>query len=274
MSAADPNVADPASASPVLLFDQPFENHNGGDLHFGSDGMLYIASGDGGGPWQNGQNQGNLLGKILRVNVDADDFPGDPDRNYGIPPDNPLVGVGGAAEEIWIMGLRNPWRFGFDRQTDDLFIGDVGEGAWEEVNFVPASSMGEENFGWPCYEGLDEFDTAGCGSMADYDFPILLLPHDQAPDNNCSVIGGFRYRGSAFPSLGAWYFYTDWCTGTLWAAEFDGAQWQSFDVAQLSGFSHTGFGEDDDGELYLVGSGNLLQITGSSELIFADGLEN
>ena len=273
VSAGDPNVANPASAFQVLGFGQPFGNHNGGDMHFGPDGYLYIASGDGGDN-TTGQDMTNPLGGLLRIDVDTDDFPAEPDRNYGIPADNPLVGVAGAAEELWSMGLRNPWRFSFDRLTGDIFIGDVGDGAWEEVDFEPAGTpFVDRNYGWPCYEGDAIFD--GCGMAEDFTFPILTLPHEDPPDNNCSVIGGFRYRGSDYSLLQGWYFYKDWCTGTLWAAEPDGlGGWSSFKVEELGGFGFTGFAEGEDGELYLAGGFELLQIVDPTQGIFTDGFES
>ena len=270
--AGNPNVADPASALIILTFDQPFENHNGGDLHFGPDDLLYISSGDG-GDFATSQDDANLLGKILRIDVDGDDFPSDPERNYAIPPDNPLVGVSGAREEIWNLGLRNPWRFSFDRLTGDLFIADVGEDEWEEINFEAAGApFADRNYGWSCYEGDDVF--LGCGAPEDFTFPIINLPHDPPPDNNCSVIGGFRYRGTVFPSFEGWYFYTDWCTGILWVANESGGVWTSHQVLNLGGFSFTGFAEGDDGELYLAGSFELLRLVDPNNGIFSDGFES
>ena len=166
VSATDPNVADPNSAQTVLTQDQPFSNHNGGQLAFGPDGYLYIALGDGGSggdPQDNGQNLNTWLGKLLRVDVNGDDFPGDPNRNYAVPPDNPFVGIAGL-DEIWAYGLRNPWRCTFDRVTGDLFIADVGQNAWEEINFQPASSGGGENYGWDVLEGAHCFEDIPQGS--------------------------------------------------------------------------------------------------------------
>ncbi len=275
VSAGDPNVADPASAQLVLTFAQTFENHNGGDMHFGPDGFLYISSGDGGGPASNAQDPTNLLGKILRIDVDGSPDAGEETCgltvNYGIPDDNPLVGGAGDCDEIWSMGLRNPWRFSFDRETGDMWIGDVGEGEWEEVDFEPAgirrAGGAPINYGWPCYEGNAVFD--GCGMPEDFVFPIHVLPHPP----NCSVIGGFRYRGQAFPQLVGFYFFSDWCSGRLWAAEPDGVGgWISHDLIDIGAFTFTGFGESDDGELFIAGTGGVVQVVDPSTL-FADGFE-
>src|SRR6266542_1933964 len=166
VSENDPNVADPDSAQTVLTQVQPFSNHNGGQLAFGPDGSLYIAFGDGGSagdPQENGQNLETWLGKILRVDINGDDFPGDPDRNYAVPPDNPFVGVPGL-DEIWAYGVRNPWRCTFDRVTGDFFIADVGQGNWEEIDFQPANSTGGENYGWDVLEGMHCFEDIPQGS--------------------------------------------------------------------------------------------------------------
>lgn len=275
----DPDIADSGSALQILTFTQPAPNHNAGDMHFGDDGYLYISSGDGGGDWCNSQDDSNLLGKILRIDIDGDDFPGDADRNYAIPPDNPLVGTPGAAAEIWIMGLRNPWRFSFDRANGDLFIGDVGEGTWEEFSYVPAGSQSGANMGWPWFEGVADFTTctdppgspfADCDD-GPFTCPILDLHRD---DGACSGIGGFRYRGSQFPSLVGTYFFADWCQGRLHAGLEDDGTWMQFDLGFVGGFGPTGFGEDEDGELYYVNNFELLQITGTGPAIFTDGFES
>ena len=273
-----PDIALPGSETRVLGFDQPASNHNAGDLHFGPDGYLYVASGDGGGDRCTAQSGNNLLGKILRVDVDTDDFPMDASANYGIPPDNPFVGVAGTRDEIWIMGLRNPWRFSFDRLNGDLFIGDVGEGTWEEFDHLPAG-VGGINLGWPWFEGESAFaacmDPAG-GPFTNCDTPpftcpILLIDH--ATDGGCSAIGGYRYRGSDFPGLQGVYFYTDWCEGEIHAAVEQGSSWISHDVS-TQGFGVTSFGESETGELFFVNGSSLYQITGEGFTIFADGFES
>ncbi|MCF6300875.1 MAG: PQQ-dependent sugar dehydrogenase [Proteobacteria bacterium] len=233
-----------------------------------------MATGDGGTPAGNAQDINNLLGKILRIDVDGDDFPADPNANYAIPSDNPFAGATAGADEIWLMGLRNPWRFSFDRLNGDIFIGDVGEGAWEEVNHLSSGGIGGENFGWPCYEGVDEFNTTGCGAINEYVFPITALTHGAPPNNNLSVIGGYRYRGSQFSSLSGWYFYTDWATGFLWAAEPGaGTTWNAYNVASMGTFSVTGFGEGENGELYVIRNWIISQIIDPTDLIFLNGFE-
>jgi glucose/arabinose dehydrogenase len=268
VSAGDPNVADPDSHHPILSqVHQPFSNHNGGQLAFGPDGYLYAGLGDGGSggdPQENAQNLQIWLGKILRVDVNRDDFPGDPARNYGVPPDNPFVGNPDAFDEIWAFGTRNPWRFTFDRETGDLFIADVGQGSWEEINFQPATSAGGENYGWDVLEGRHCFEDIPQGSCNTFlnggsTLPILEYSHSFG----CSVTGGYRYRGQAYPQLDGIYFYSDFCSGTIWGAIQDKqGRWISQDLLD-SGLSVTTFGEDEAGELYLVDylRGVLYQIT-------------
>jgi glucose/arabinose dehydrogenase len=256
VSAADPNVADPDSAQIVLTQTQPIGDHNGGTLAFGPDGYLYISIGDGGccgDPFENGQNLETWLGKILRVDINGDDFPGDPDRNYAVPPDNPFVNDPDALDEIWAYGLRNPWRCSFDRTTGDFFIADVGQDTWEEVNFQPVSSTGGENYGWNVLEGMHCFDDNPPGSCDDFlnggsTLPILEYNHDLG----CSVTGGYRYRGQSYPDLQGIYFYADFCTGRIWGAtqQVNGT-WESHELLD-TGFNITTFGEDEAGELYVV----------------------
>jgi len=276
VDSVDPNQFDPASETVLLRYPQPYANHNGGTITFGPDGLLYIGLGDGGSggdPGNRAQNPSLLLGKILRIDPQGDDFPGDPDRNYSIPPGNPFVGVPGE-DEIWALGLRNPWRFSFDRSNGDLFIGDVGQNAWEEIDLQPAASAGGENYGWRCYEGNHPFNTSGCGAPEDYVSPILEYPHSQG----CSVTGGHRYRGAAFPNLRGTYLYSDYCTGTVWGATTDGSTWSSMPL--LSSFLNVStFGEDEAGEIYLadrISSGAVYRIIDSSptNVVFSDGFES
>jgi glucose/arabinose dehydrogenase len=269
VSAADPNVADPDSHFPILSQAHPGQtNHNGGQLAFGPDGYLYAGLGDGGGggdPDENGQNLQTWLGKILRVDVNGDDFPGDPDRNYAVPPDNPFVGNPDALDEIWAYGVRNPWRFSFDRVTGDLFIADVGQNLWEEIDFQLAASPGGENYGWDVLEGMHCFEDVPPGSCNDFltggsTLPVLEYNHTLG----CSITGGYRYGGQLYPQLDGVYFYSDLCSGTIWGAIQDGARWVSQDLLN-SGLTVTTFGEDEAGELYLVdyGGGVLYQIIGA-----------
>jgi len=273
VSAGDANVADPNSAQTVLVIAHPSGVHNGGDIHFSPiDGYLYISVGDGAFDSFSSQDTNGLLGKILRIDVDGDDFPGDTNRNYAIPADNPFVGSG--AGEIWLTGFRNPFRFSFDRSNGDIFIGDVGEDTWEEFNYLPVSAGGGANFGWPCFEGDDQMLTTGCGQAAQYTFPVVALQHDIPNTNYCSAIGGYRYRGSAYPNLSGWYLFTDWCDGRFFAAREANGEWQSFDMGVLvGGFAVTGFGENDDGELFVVDSSSVMRIVGAEDLIFASDFE-
>jgi glucose/arabinose dehydrogenase len=258
----DPNVADPNSASILLNINQPFSNHNGGQIQFGPDGLLYIGMGDGGSggdPQNNGQDLATLLGKILAIDVDG----GAP---YAIPPNNPFVDTPGALPEIWAYGLRNPWRFSFDRQTGDLFIADVGQRLWEEVNFQPSDSTGGENYGWRLMEGNHCFNpSAGCndGSLT---LPIIEYSHNLG---NCSVTGGYRYRGAQNPGLAGIYFFADFCTGIIWGATEDGpGNWTTFEILDTP-LSISTFGEDESGEIYvadLAGPGAFYRIRSISPL--------
>ncbi len=264
-SATDPNVADPASGVTLLTIDQPDSNHNGGQLAFGPDGYLYVGVGDGGGSCDshgcNAQRPDTLLGKLLRLDVDQ--HVATPPY-YGIPPTNPFAGAGDPPDEVWAGGLRNPWRFAFDRLTDALFIGDVGQNTREEIDYQPAGSTGGENYGWPALEGhlCGSCPTGGCpplpacGSAA-FTAPILDYTHQ---GGNCSVTGGYVYRGTRVPYLYGRYVYGDLCSGRLWWAAQQGGGW-SATVAGVTAPGLTSFGEGADGELYLVrGNGTLAAI--------------
>jgi hypothetical protein len=278
VSGGDSDLADASSGVTVLTVIQPASNHNGGHLAFGIDGMLYVALGDGGGagdPFGNGQDPGSWLGSILRIEVDGDDFPEDDERTYGVPADNPFVGVPGAAEEIWVWGLRNPWRFSFDRLNGDLFIGDVGQGSSEEIDYQPASSSGGENWGWPCYEGSLSYDLRACGPASDYAFPILEYSHGEG----CSVTAGIRYWGSAICSLRGTYLYGDYCSGTIWGAQRSGIGWTQ-QIVLSTALNISTFGEDEDGELYVahhagtVGAVYRIVDSAALDVVFCDGFES
>ena len=244
---ADPNVADPASGQFLLNVAQPFTNHNGGQLAFGPDGYLYIGLGDGGSggdPDNRAQNLGTLLGKMLRIDVDGG-FP------YAIPATNPFRTTPGALPEIWAYGLRNPWRFSFDRQTGDLFIADVGQSAREEVDFQPSTSTGGENYGWRLMEGTACFNPSTACNNGTLTLPILEYGHSLG----CSIIGGYRYRGSRFPQLTGRYFYGDFCSGRIWTGTQSGQTWSSSQLIETA-LSITSFGEDEGGELYVVHYGS------------------
>jgi hypothetical protein len=247
-ASADRNRADPASAQLVIGIAQPFSNHNGGQLQFGPDGKLYIGMGDGGSggdPQGHGQDASTLLGDILRLDVDA----GQP---YAIPADNPFVGEAGRRGEIWITGVRNPWRFSFDREAGLLYVADVGQGEWEEVHVVPAG-QGGQNFGWNVMEGKHCFrPSSGCDQRG-LTLPVLEYSH---ADGGCSVTGGYVYRGRSIPALRGHYFYSDYCAGWVRSFRYAGGQpvdprsWEVGDVGNV-----LTFGEDAAGELYL-GSSN------------------
>ena len=254
-SADNPNQADISSAKQILKVFQPSSNHNGGGLIFGPDGYLYIGLGDGGAagdPGNYGQDNEDLLGAILRIDVDG----GDP---YTIPSDNPFVNKAGA-DEVWVYGLRNPWRFSFDRLTGDLFIGDVGQGLWEEINFVSAESGGGQNFGWRCYEAFAQYNYDGCLDSSAYTFPIYDYYHSDGQ----SVTGGYVYRGVEFPELTGFYFFADFAMGQFWSAQYMGDQkkWIVRNLLQYKGNSFSTFGEDRQGELYLATfGGEVYRIT-------------
>jgi glucose/arabinose dehydrogenase len=257
-SADDGLTADTGSAKQILKIDQPYANHNGGQLAFGPDGMLYIGMGDGGSqgdPHGNGQNTNALLGKILRIDVHH----GDP---YAIPPDNPFANGEDGKPEVWDFGFRNPWRFSFDRQTHDLYIGDVGQAKWEEIDFIAAGTKGGLNFGWNIMEGAHCYSPATNCDQSGLVLPVSEFDHG----SGCSVIGGYVYRGSQFPQINGVYFYTDYCSGIVWALTRDASgAWTTTRVidspSNYAGYSS--FGEDLSGELYVtdLANGALYHLT-------------
>jgi hypothetical protein len=259
---ADPDLADPDSGLPILTIEQPAANHNGGQLQFGPDGYLYVGMGDGGGagdPEENAEDVDTLLGKLLRIDVDSA-------TPYAVPPDNPLVGAPGL-DEIWAYGLRNPWRFSFDRLNGDLFIADVGQWTYEEVNLQPAGDTQLHNYGWDIMEGAHCFEPAsGCNTSGKV-LPILEYDHGLG----CSITGGYRYRGGD-PTLYGKYIYGDFCSGRIWSANENSGSWAS--TLELdTGVMISSFGEDDAGELYVAdyGGGRLYGITGGAPAQDTDG---
>jgi len=250
----DPNRADAGSETVLLNIRQPYGNHNGGQLQFGPDGYLYVGMGDGGSggdPENHGQNPGTLLGALLRLDVDQ----GNEEVGYAIPPDNPYVGDENGRNEIWAIGLRNPWRFSFDRLTRDLYIADVGQQQYEEVNFAPAGHPGGLNYGWNIMEGAHCYASQTCNTEGLVQ-PVAEYDHGQG----CSITGGYVYRGSQFPELAGNYFFGDFCSGNIWGLFNTGDGWQQTVVAQ-SDLNITSFGEDATGELYvLTQEGEIYQI--------------
>jgi glucose/arabinose dehydrogenase len=283
------DVADPSSELPVLSFTQPQSNHNGGWIAFGPDDYLYIASGDGGSGYDSGTGHtagignaqdltDNLLGKILRVDVDGDSYPGDPSRNYAIPDSNPFVDVTGD-DEIWAYGLRNPYRSSFDRATGDLYIADVGQAHCEELDVQPANSPGGENYGWRLREGVIATPGGGVGGSAPPDAinPIMDYAHPTVSEvcsnpgagfRGVAVTGGYVYRGPV-PELQGRYVFADFSTGHIWSLLWDGTAPSTFDGTNYTDLTEhstdfrftpdqgsiaaiSSFGEDADGNLYVV----------------------
>ena len=262
VNAGDPNDANEASEEIILRVDQPAGNHNGGTIKFGPDGYLYIALGDGGSTPQYSQDPSRLLGKVLRLDIDN----GLP---YTIPSTNPYVGITApdTLDEIWAFGLRNPFRWSFDRLTGDLWIADVGQNAFEEVNFTPASSMGGENYGWCCYEALSNYGgtcSSSCGSMSSYDFPVFNYAHGLPA---ASICGGYVYRGANQCLYGV-YIVADTRRNEAWTlVPTGGGNFSSMNFSSGVPNEIVGFGEDEAGELYCVtlGGGRVYQINGTSE---------
>lgn len=276
-SAGNPDLADTASETRLLTFSQPQTNHNGGWIDFGPDGYLYVATGDGGNfndigtghtePGGNAQDLNNLLGNILRIDIDgADNIPGNDDDDgiignglvgYTSPSTNPYFGAIPGRDEIYAHGLRNPWRCSFDRGTGDFYIADVGQGQWEEVN-VNVGNLPGKNYGWRCYEGnaVFNFDSV-CVAVgaANMTFPVHVYDHS----SHCSITGGYVYRGAAMPLLHGTYFFADFCSNNIWSFKFNGTTATNLvnrtsELAPgggLSILSITSFGEDLTGEIYI-----------------------
>ncbi len=281
VSEDNPNLADASSAQIIMTINQPYGNHNGGHIEFGPDGYLYIGMGDGGSggdPQNYSQNNQSLLGKMLRIDVDN----GTP---YSVPADNPFVGNPNVLDEIWATGVRNPWKFSFDRVTGDMWMGDVGQNAWEEINFQPADSPGGENYGWRCYEANAPYNTNGCLPSSNYDFPAVAISQGQ-PYNWCSVTGGMVYRGQQFPGMVGHYLYTDYCAGNILATVHDGnGEFTTHQAMSNFGFGFVAFGDNHEGELFIAkinnntiyrivdvcGDFNPVITVGDGELIASEG---
>jgi glucose/arabinose dehydrogenase len=243
------NAADPTSAAELMRVSQPYANHNGGHIAFGPDGYLYMSLGDGGSagdPLNNGQQATTLLGAIVRIDVDG----GSP---YAVPADNPFADGVNGVPEVWAYGLRNVWRFSFDRLTGDMYLGDVGQNRWEEINFQPAGEGGQ-NYGWNVFEA--NYPYSGAAALANAVMPVAEYQH---VNGNCSVTGGFVYRGEEIEALQGAYIYGDYCSGQLWGTyRTPDGTWQTNPLVDTP-YTISSFGEDENGELYLVhyGAGNL-----------------
>lgn len=245
----------PGPPKVLLTLQQEYGNHKGGELQFGPDGYLYVGIGDGGGsgdPHNRGQDKNTFFGKILRIDVSK----GDP---YSVPDTNPFVKTTAAKPEIWAYGLRNPWRFSFDRASGDMYLADVGQNAYEEINFQPAGSKGGQNYGWRCYEGNHDFNKKDCKDKDQYVSPAIEYDHS---NNRCSVTGGFVYRGDREPSLDGKYIYGDFCSGELFYAEKHQDTWKQT-VAASTDHAISTFGQDVKGELYYadLNTGTIYRIT-------------
>lgn len=258
----------------LLTVAQPYSNHNAGDLAFGPDGYLYIPLGDGGNggdPGNRAQNPTNLLGKMLRIDVNTET------QTYLIPSSNPFSGKTSPLPEIWATGLRNPWRISFDRLTGDQWIADVGQNVAEEINVEPANSAGGFNYGWKCLEGVSNFATSFCGdNLSSLVAPVIVYRHDT--NVGCSVTGGFVYRGKLFPGLYGRYIYGDYCSGYIWTLTKTGNSFQNTLATTIRINEISSFGEDLSGEVYLAGhaTGKIFRIQdGSSSIpqVIAENLE-
>ena len=250
---SNPNRAIIDSEKIVINFSHPtFTNHNGGCIRFGKDGYLYIATGDGGSggdPNNNAQNKNSLLGKLLRLDVN------NPSVTYTIPANNPFVGQSNVKTEIWAYGLRNPWRYSFDKETGDLWLADVGQNVVEEVNFHNYNSINGENYGWRCYEGNSTYNTSGCSGASNYKYPVFTYGHN-GTTGGFSITGGFIYKGNKYADLRGYYIFTDYVSGNFWLTKktdtiFNTVQQTSPKQANISSF-----GEDIRGELYASNLGN------------------
>lgn len=257
-SLTNPDIADSLSEEILFSVIQPYANHNGGAMHFGPDGYLYLSLGDGGAggdPLNHGQNLQSRLGKLLRIDVSVS-------SGYSIPASNPFIGVANADSMIWSYGLRNAWRFSFDKLTGDNWIADVGQGLWEEINFQPANSSGGENYGWRCYEGLANFNLNGCPPPATFVQPVHAYGHFPA----CSVTGGYVYRGAKYAHWFGKYFFSDYCSGLMQSlAPNDTGAFDLINYGAFGTFVFSTFGQDRYGEMYVgKGSSGVFKLNDSS----------
>ncbi|MBL1222624.1 PQQ-dependent sugar dehydrogenase [Chryseobacterium sp. L7] len=252
VNSTNPDIADPTSEKILLNIPKPFDNHNGGSIHFAPDGNLWIVTGDGGSggdPNNNSQNKNSLLGKMLRIDVNAT-------GPYNIPPDNPFAGAVAGSDEIWAYGLRNAWKFSFDTNTGNVMIADVGQNAIEEINKMPVTQAGV-NYGWRCYEGNSAYNTAGCAAMSTMTFPVAVYNHS---GGRCSITGGYVYRGTQYPSLQGKYIFADYCSTQIGVLNADNSiVWSP----ASSGNNFSTFGQNSQKELFVaaVTSGKVFKIT-------------
>lgn len=256
-NSANPNTADPASEKIMLSIPKPFDNHNGGSIHFGADGYLYISTGDGGSggdPNNNGQNRNSLLGKLLRIDVNSQNA-------YNIPPTNPFVGIDGA-DEIWSYGLRNGWKYSFDRTTNNIWIADVGQNLIEEINSISATTPAV-NYGWRCYEGNNVYNNAGCANASTMTFPVVDYDHS---GGKCSITGGYVYRGNLHPDLAGKYIFADFCSQQIGILNNTSITWST----AFSGNSFTTFGEDNSKQLYVAATNGKIFKVKSTALAVSD----
>lgn len=250
-SSANPDIADPATEKIILNQPKPFDNHNGGSIHFAPDGYLWVVTGDGGSggdPNNNGQNKNSLLGKLLRLDINST-------GPYNIPPGNPFVGIDGA-DEIWAYGLRNAWKFNFDTASGNVMIADVGQGQIEEINRMPLTQAGI-NYGWRCYEGNSAYNTTGCAAQSTMTFPVAAYNHS---GGRCSITGGYVYRGTQFPALQGKYIFADYCSTQIGILNADDSiTW----TPAFSGNNFSTFGINNQNELFAaaVNSGKIFRVT-------------
>jgi glucose/arabinose dehydrogenase len=265
---ANPNAADFSTRTNIMSFTKPvvYGNHNGGDLNFGPDGNLYFAlgdSGDAGDPGNLAQNGNSYWGKMIRINVDNFTTP----PYYTVPADNPYISNPAVLDEIWCIGLRNPWRWSFDRQTGDMWIADVGQGNREEVNYQPAANTGGKNYGWRCYEGTAAYNTAGCQAQNTYAAPIFDYPHNNTT-GGFSITGGYVYRGAEFAFLNGYYICADYVSGNTWLIK-ENASLGTFTSSIQTGLpgNIVSFGEAENGDLYSVNlSGTLYKVNATAPI--------